>query len=139
MARVNFVTRSAKGRIRNVSRKPKLGEASFRSLFPDAVPAGPMPGNATDLLSLVHVTDVLGQKLKSTGGRPALEAADETPMRVSLMAGDRLKVEAITSQICGHGKLRPSPAQVVAVLCHLALQRISGNEIRQISRRLKAG
>src|ERR1044071_828861 len=105
MAKVSFVTRSAKGRIRNVSPKPKLGEEAFRNVFPDAVPAGPMPGNATDLLSLLHVSDVLERKLKSTGGRPALEAADETPMRVSLMAGDRLKVEAIANQICNHARL----------------------------------
>ena len=63
--------------------------------------------------------------MRSSGGRPALEGADAVPMRVSLMHGDRAKIELIAS----HVYPRTSPSQMVAVLCHLALAQISEDQI----------
>jgi hypothetical protein len=45
------------------------------------------------------------------------------------MQGDRAKVDVITQALAGHARLRPSPAQMVAVLCHLALTHMSESEI----------
>jgi len=68
---------------------------------------------------------VVQQTLRSSGGRPALEWADAVPMRVSLMHGDRAKIEIIAR----HVHPRASPSQMVAVLCHLALAQTTEGEI----------
>jgi len=38
MAKVTFSVRSAKGRVRNVSARPRLGQDAFREAFADASP-----------------------------------------------------------------------------------------------------
>ena len=80
-------------------------------------------------MSLVQISQVLARTLRSRGGRPALAGADEVPIRVSLMHGDRAKVEVITQELANHARLRPSPAQIVAVLCHLALTHLPETQI----------
>ena len=125
MPKVTFSARSAKGRVRNVSERPRLGHDEFRAAFADARPLGPLPGDQSDPLSLAAIGEVIQRSLRSTGGRPALEGADAVPMRVSLMHGDRAKIEMIAS----HVHPRTSPAQMVAVLCHLALARIPEDQI----------
>ena len=69
--------------------------------------------------------EVVQRSLRSSEGRPALEGADTVPMRVSLMHGDRAKIELIAS----HVHPRTSPAQMVAVLCHVALAQIPEDQI----------
>ena len=132
MPKVTFSARSAKGRIRNVSARPRLGQDEFRAAFADARPLGPLPGDHSDPLSLAAIGEVVQRTLRSTGGRPALEGADAVPMRVSLMHGDRAKIELIAS----HLHPRASPSQMVAVLCHLALARISEDQIADTLSRL---
>ena len=125
MSKVIFSARSAKGRVRNVSVRPRLGQDEFRKAFADARPVGPLPGDKSDPLSLAAIGEVIQRTLRSSGGRPALEGADAVPMRVSLMHGDRAKIELIAS----HVYPRTSPSQMVAVLCHLALAQISEDQI----------
>jgi hypothetical protein len=125
MPKVTFSSRSAKGRIRNLSARPRLGQEEFRAAFAGARPLGRMPGNKSDPLSLAAIGEVVQRTLRSSGGRPALEGADAVPMRVSLMQGDRAKIEIIVS----HVHPRTSPAQMVAVLCHLALAQIPEDQI----------
>jgi hypothetical protein len=125
MPKVTFTARSAKGRVRNVSARPRLGQDKFREAFADARPLGRLPGAKNDPLSLAAVGEVVQRTLRSTGGRPALEGADAVPMRVSLMHGDRAKIEIIVSHIYP----RTSPSQMVAVLCHLALAQIPEDQI----------
>jgi hypothetical protein len=122
MPKVTFSTRSAKGRVRNVSARPRLGQEQFREAFADA---RPLPGDKSDPLSLSAIGEVIQRTLRSSGGRPALEGADAVPMRVSLMHGDRAKIEIIAS----HVHPRTSPSQMVAVLCHLALAQIPEDQI----------
>ena len=130
MPKVTLVGRSAKDRIRNTSKQPAaISQVDFRSAFPGAQPLGPLPGDRRDPLSLVQISQVLERTLRSSGGRPALAGADEVPIRVSLMQGDRAKVEVITQALGGHARPRPSPAQIVAVLCHLALTHMSETQI----------
>ena len=132
MPKVTFSARSAKGRVRNVAARPRLGENQFREAFADARPLGPLPGDKSDPLSLAAIGQVVQQTLRSSGGRPALEGADAVPMRVSLMHGDRAKIEIIASHI----HPRTSPSQMVAVLCHLALAQISEDQIADTLSRL---
>jgi hypothetical protein len=132
MPKITFSTPSAKGRVRNVSVRPRLGKEGFRAAFSDARPLGPVPGDKSDPLSLAAIGEVLVRTLRSSGGRPALEGADAVPMRVSLMHGDRAKIEIIVS----HVYPRTSPSQMVAVLCHLALVRISEDQIQETLSRL---
>jgi hypothetical protein len=119
MPKVTFSARSAKGRVRNVSGQPRLGQDEFRAAFADARPLGRLPGDKGDPLSLAAIGEVVQRTLRSSGGRPALEGADAVPMRVSLMHGDRAKIEIIASHVHPH----TSPAKMVAVLCHLALSQ----------------
>jgi hypothetical protein len=125
MPKVTFSARSAKGRIRNVSARPRLGQDEFHATFADAPPFGRLSADKSDPLSLAAIGEVVQRTLRSSGGRPALEGADAVPMRVSLMQGDRAKIETIAS----HVHPRTSPAQMVAVLCHLALAQISEDQI----------
>ncbi len=125
MPKVTFSVRSAKGRVRNVSARPRLGQEEFRAAFADARPLGRLPGDKSDPLSLAAIGQVVQRTLRSSGGRPALEGADAVPMRVSLMQGDRAKIETIAS----HVHPRTSPSQMVAVLCHLALAQIPEDQI----------
>ena len=132
MAKVTFSARSAKGRLRNVSARPRLEQDEFRVAFADARPFGQLPGDKSDPLSLAAIGEVVQRTLRSSGGRPALEGADTVPMRVSLMHGDRAKIEMIAS----HVHPRTSPAQMVAVLCHLALAQIPEDQIADALSRL---
>jgi hypothetical protein len=125
MSKVTFVARSAKGRVRNVSARPRLEQDGFRLAFADAHPLGRLPGDNSDPLNLAAIGEVVRRTLRSSGGRPALEGADAVPMRVSLMHGDRAKIEIIAS----HVHPRTSPSQMVAVLCHLALAQIPEDQI----------
>jgi hypothetical protein len=92
--------------------------------FADARPLGRLPGDKIDPLSIAAIGEVVQRTLRSSGG-PALEGADAVPMRVSLMHGDRAKIEVIAS----HVYPSTSPSQMVAVLCHLALVQISDDQI----------
>ena len=132
MPKVTFSARSAKGRIRNVSARPRLGQDAFHATFADARPLGRLPGDKSDPLSLAAIGKVVQRTLRSSGGRPALEGADAVPMRVSLMHGDRAKIEMIAS----HVYPRTSPSQMVAVLCHLALAQIPEDQIADALSRL---
>jgi hypothetical protein len=132
MPKVTFSARSAKGRVRNVSARPRLAQDEFRAAFPDARPLGRLPGDKSDPLNLATIGEVVQRTLRSSGGRPALEGADAVPMRVSLMHGDRAKIEVIAS----HVYPRTSLSQMVAVLCHLALAQISEDQIVDILSRL---
>ena len=125
MPKVTFAARSAKGRVRNVSERPRLGQDEVRAAFADARSLGSLPGDKSDPLSLAAIGQVVQRTLRSSGGRPALEGADSVSMRVSLMHGDRAKIEVIAS----HVYPRTSPSQMVAVLCHLALAQISEDQI----------
>jgi hypothetical protein len=125
MAQVTFSARPAKGRVRNVSARPRLGQDAFRETFADACPLGRLPGDKSDPPNLAAIREVVQPTLRSSGGRPALEGADAVPMRVSLMHGDRAKIEIIAS----HVRPRTSPSQMVAVLCHLALAQIPEDQI----------
>jgi hypothetical protein len=135
MPKVTFVARSAKGRVRNVSERPRAGQDEFRVAFADGRPLGRVPGEKSDPLSLAAIGEVVQRTLRSNGGRPALEGADTMPMRVSLMHGDRAKIEIIAS----HVHPRTSPSQMVAVLCHLALAQIPEDQIVDSLSRLNGG
>jgi hypothetical protein len=132
MPKITFTVRSAKGRIRNVSARPRLGQEEFRAAFADARPLGRLPGDKSDPLSMAAIGQVVQRTLRSSGGRPALEGADAVPMRVSLMHGDRAKIEIIAR----HVHPRTSPSQMVAVLCHLALAQIPEDQIADALARL---
>ena len=132
MTKVTFSARSAKRHIRNVSARPRVGQDEFRAAFADTSPLGRLPGDKSDPLSLAAIGEVVQRTLRSSGGRPALEGADAVPMRVSLMQGDRAKIEIIASHVHPHTSL----SQMVAVLCHLALAQIPEDQIMDTLSRL---
>ena len=65
----------------------------------------------------------------------ATSVVSRHPTRVSLMHGDRAKIE----KIADHIHPRTSPSQMVAVLGHLALARIPEDQIQETLSRLNDG
>jgi hypothetical protein len=76
MPKVTFSARSGKGRVRNISARPRLGQDEFRAAFADARPLAPLPGDKSGPLSLAAIGEVPQRTLRSSGGRPALEGAE---------------------------------------------------------------
>jgi hypothetical protein len=94
-----------------------------------AKPTGrPAPGNA-DLMDLAELGTQLLDRLRSSGGRPAL--ADATVhCRVPLSAEDMKALEALVAQVGESTGAKPSVGQLVSVLVRLhlnALKNAPGN------------
>lgn len=129
MAKLRIVAPGPKTRLRNTASHPAVTDEQFRAAFPGAQPIGLVPGDRHDPVSLSQLSQMLDRMLRSTGGRPGLAEADQTPLRVSLLSTDREKIEAIRTRIAETARRRPSTSQMVAVLCHFALARISEAEL----------
>jgi hypothetical protein len=88
------------------------------------------PGDDEAPAALLTIRDVLMQRLRTTGGRPAL-SGDGTRQRVQVSAEDWRTIVDIASHVAV-GRHKASPAQVASVLIHLALERIPQGEIRRL-------
>jgi hypothetical protein len=70
-----------------------------------------------DLISLADLGTQLVQRLRSSGGRPALADATEI-CRVPLSAADLQTLEAMVAQIGAATGAKPSIGQLVSVIVH---------------------
>jgi hypothetical protein len=112
--------RTARSRLKNVSRKPRaIATQDVVAAFDTRAPA-----------MLLAVRDALMDRLRSTGGRPAL-SGDGLRQRVHVSAQDWQRIADIADHV-EVGRHKPSPAQVASVLIHLALKRISSKEIDRL-------
>ncbi len=84
-------------------------------------------GDDTNPLTLLQLREELEKRLRSTGGRPALVEAAEK-WRIGILQEDVPLIRALSSKAkIDHYK--PSPAQIAAILVHMALKRFSAEEI----------
>jgi hypothetical protein len=125
-----LVARTARSGLKNVSRRATLIPAQEviaalggRSLTMKA-------GDAQAPVTLLAIRDALMERLRSTGGRPAL-AGDGSRQRVQVSANDWRRIADIADHV-EVGRHKPSPAQVASVLIHLALERVSPGEIDRL-------
>jgi hypothetical protein len=71
--------------------------------------------SSPDIISLAELGTQLLNRLRSSGGRPALADATEI-CRVPLSAEDFKSLEVITEQIAQASGAKPSPGQVASVI-----------------------
>jgi hypothetical protein len=125
-----MMARTARHRLVDVSRKPPpLAGADVMTAF-EARPPGMKLGDDKAPLALLTIRDALMQRLRTTGGRPAL-SGDGARQRVQVSAEDWQAIVDIANHV-DVGRHKASPAQVASVLLHLALERISQGEIREL-------
>lgn len=103
-----------------------------------ARPAGIGTGTGGDThpLSLWQLRGEIERLLQSTGGRPALPTEGER-VKIPKIPSDWTFIEAVAANTANL-PLRPSPAQVAAVMLHMAVSRFSADEITTALQREKA-
>lgn len=92
-----------------------------------ARPAGIGTGGDTNPFSLWQLRSELERLLQSTGGRPALPTEGER-VKIPKIPSDWTFIEAVAANTANL-PLRPSPAQIAAVMLHMAVSRFSTDEI----------
>jgi hypothetical protein len=123
-----LIARTARRRLVDVSRRPPpIGIADVMTAL-GAHPLGIKSGDDKAPVALLTIRDALMQRLRTTGGRPAL-SGDGPRQRVQVSAEDWQAIVDIASHVAV-GCHKASPAQVASVLIHLALERIPQGEIR---------
>ena len=101
-----------------------------------ARPMGVGTGRDTNPFSLWQLRGELERLLQSTGGRPALPTEGER-VKIPKIPSDWTFIEAVAASAT-ELPLRPSPAQVAAVMLHMAVSRFSTDEITNALQREKA-
>jgi hypothetical protein len=123
-----LVARTARHRLVDVSHKPPPVAVADVITALGGRPLANKPTDDNAPLALPTIRNTLMQRLRTTGGRPAL-AGDGPRQRVQISVEDWQTIVDIANHIAvGHHKV--SPAQVASVLIHVALQRIPESEIR---------
>ena len=129
MAHVKFVSGVKPGnRINDTSRKARTLDASVIEKAFNVRPSGSSRG-----LDLFAVREAMGKMLQSTGGRPALAGAD-AHVKIPKITSDWVLLEKLahSSNDLRH---KPSPAQVAAMVLHLALGRIPAQDLEEAARK----
>jgi hypothetical protein len=80
-----------------------------------------------DAIALAELGTQLSSRLRSSGGRPALEDA-AVNCRVPLSAEDEKILEGMVAQIGQSTGAKPSVGQLVSVIVHQYLTEISSNQ-----------
>ncbi|MDP2823848.1 MAG: hypothetical protein Q8O52_14375 [Sulfuritalea sp.] len=101
-----------------------------------ARPAGIGTDRDTHPFSLWQLRGELERLLQSTGGRPALPTEGER-VKIPKIPSDWTFIEAVAANATDL-PLHPSPAQVAAVMLHMAVSRFSADEIASALQREKA-
>lgn len=85
--------------------------------------------------SLWQLRGELERLLQSTGGRPALPTEGER-VKIPKIPSDWTFIETVAANAADL-PLRPSPAQIAAVMLHMAVSRFSADEITRALQREK--
>jgi hypothetical protein len=123
-----LIARTARHGLVDVSRRPPPIAVADVMTALGGRPLGIKPGDDKAPLALLTIRDALMQRLRTTGGRPAL-SGDGPRQRVQVSAEDWQAIVDIASHVAV-GRHKASPAQVASVLIHLALERIPQGELR---------
>jgi hypothetical protein len=89
-----------------------------------AKPVAKVDPGSLDLIALADLGTALLQRLRSTGGRPALADATEA-CRVPLSADDVRRLEEIGVQIEEAMGTKPSPGQIASVILRMQLDALN--------------
>ena len=104
-----------RSRIRNLSKaSPNISRDTIAESF-GAVPVGSTRDRNDPSWALAYVAREIDQRLRSTGGRPAL-ADTERKVKVPVTKDDLARLEAIAST---YSKVAPS--QIASILLHMAI------------------
>ena len=134
---VRIVAKTARGQIRNTSAKPSgISKDEFTVAF-GASPMNLDVGNDRSPLALLQLREQVAQRLRSTGGRPALLGAVRK-MKIPVTEQDRHSVEMIARKVEA-GRFKPSAAQVASMILHMALERLPEHTIRDNIEKKKLG
>lgn len=113
------------GRVRDTGKAMRRVEpAKFASAL-GAEPCSPEASRGIDPISLAAIGNELLKRLRSTGGRPALEDADGI-CKVPLSAEDIAALELIAESVCEKTGARPSLGQVASVILRVTLDETKG-------------
>lgn len=112
----NIVSKAGnRPRIKDLSKKsPKIDRDVITASF-GAVPVGSTRDRNDVSWTLAYVAREIDQRLRSTGGRPALAGTDQK-LKVPVTKDDRMRLEAIAGT---HSKVAPS--QIASILLHMAI------------------
>ena len=129
MAQIKFVSGVKPGsRITDNSRKRKKLDAGLIEKAFNTRLAASSRG-----LDLFAVREAMGRMLQSSGGRPALLGAD-AHVKIPKITSDWALLEKLANG-SNDLKHKPSPAQVAALVLHLALGRIPQEDLEAATRR----
>jgi hypothetical protein len=101
---------------------PRVEPAEFAAAL-GAEPCGELPSKHPDLISLGEVGNELLRRLRSTGGRPALQGASQR-CKVPLSAGDVAGLEHIIDAIEAQTGTRPALGQIASVILRIHLDSL---------------
>jgi hypothetical protein len=125
-----LIARTARPRLVDVSRKPPPIAVADVMMALGGRPLGVRSGDDNAPIALLTIRDALMQRLRTTGGRPAL-SGNGSRQRVLVSAEDWQTIVDIAAHM-DVARHKASPAQVASVLIHLALGRIPLGEIREL-------
>lgn len=129
---IKLVARTARNTLKNKSSKPTPLPIRDVVTALNGRPLAMKIGNTLAPVTLLAIREVLMERLRSTGGRPAL-SGDSSRQRVQVLAKDWQKITSIANRV-EVGRHKPSPAQVASVLIHFALENVSSGEIDNLMR-----
>jgi hypothetical protein len=101
---------------------PRVEPAEFAAAL-GAEPCGERHAKHLDLISLGELGNELIRRLRSTGGRPALEGATER-CKVPLSPGDVAALEQIIDAIEAKTGTRPALGQIASVILRVHLDSL---------------
>jgi hypothetical protein len=129
MPKVKSVSEAKAGiRIRDTSRKVEKLDAGVIEKAFNARPVGSSRG-----LDLFSLREAMRKMLQSTGGRPALLGAD-AHVKIPKITSDWALLEKLATE-SNDLKHKPSPAQIAAMVLHLALGRIPQRDLKDAARK----
>lgn len=127
---IKLVARTARNTLKNTSRKPIPLPIRDVVTALNGRPLAMKVGNTGAPVALLAIREALMERLRSTGGRPAL-SGDSSRQRVQVSAEDWQIITSIANRV-EVGRHKPSPAQVASVLIHFALENVSIGEIDRL-------
>lgn len=100
---------------------PKISHEEVAEIF-GAEPCGVrVTGN--NPITLAAVRDFLHRKLRSSGGRPAIEGIEQKRNKIPMVKGDWERLSQMAAKLSQQGTIKTTPGQLVAAIIHQFLEK----------------